>query len=234
MNLLVSDYDDTFYLNRYNIKLNVRKIHEFRNAGNLFAIATGRGFQSIKAAIKEHSIPYDYLICMDGAATFDQQDNILGQYPFNDNENNLISAMIDSFPRFKLSSNFTATNNSQEIIGYSLLSPYYKTLKEFIIELKRELPNIDIHGGFMYCLINKILMNKSIAIQHLSNTLDIPKEDIFTIGNDKNDYEMVRDFNGYKMLIHHPILNGVAQGTYTSVYKLTDDIMHGVSKIKEK
>lgn len=234
MNLLVSDYDDTFYLNRYNIKLNVRKIHEFRNAGNLFAIATGRGFQSIKAAIKEHSIPYDYLICMDGAVTFDPQDNILEQYPFSDEENNLISSMIDSFPRFKLSSSFTATNNSKEIIGYSLLSPYYKALKEFIIELKRELPNIDIHDGFMYCLINKILMNKSIAIEHLSNNLDISKEDIFTIGNDKNDYEMVRDFNGHKMLIHHPILNGVAQGTYTSVYKLADDIMHGASKIKEK
>lgn len=234
MKILVSDYDDTFYTSKYNIKLNVKKIKEFREAGNLFAIATGRGFESIKHAINTYQIPYDYLICMDGLTTFDSEDNILWSKPFNDNENEIINTLISNFSHFKLSSSFTATENDKDILGYSLLSPHYKSIRQFIAEVKEQLPNTYIQEGLLYCYIYKALTNKSVALQQLTNTLQIDKTNVYTIGNDRNDYEMIRDFNGCRMIISHPILFKISSKSYTSVSRLADDIMNNPNKIKEK
>ena len=42
--LLVSDYDQTFYINDEDIEKNKIAVNEFRNQGNIFAIATGRSY----------------------------------------------------------------------------------------------------------------------------------------------------------------------------------------------
>ena len=40
--MLVSDYDQTFYLNDKDIIENINAVREFREKGNIFVIATGR------------------------------------------------------------------------------------------------------------------------------------------------------------------------------------------------
>lgn len=39
--ILVSDYDNTFYINDTDIKNNIDKVNKFRNKNNIFVIATG-------------------------------------------------------------------------------------------------------------------------------------------------------------------------------------------------
>ena len=41
---LISDYDRTFFIDNNSIKYNIEKVKEFRDNGNIFAIATGRSF----------------------------------------------------------------------------------------------------------------------------------------------------------------------------------------------
>ena len=48
MKMLVSDYDQTFYLNDQNIKINIDMVKQFRKAGNKFVIATGRSYMDFK------------------------------------------------------------------------------------------------------------------------------------------------------------------------------------------
>ena len=42
--------------------------------------------------------------------------------------------------------------------------------------------------------------SKSLTIQYLENEIGIEKRNIFTIGDHNNDYEMIRDYNGFTML----------------------------------
>ena len=49
----------------------------------------------------------------------------------------------------------------------------------------------------VYYFIGDKNINKSSSTSFVSNLENIPKCDIFTIGDNHNDYEMVRDFNGY-------------------------------------
>ena len=42
--MLVSDYDETFYLNDEDIEKNKQAVGKLRKAGNIFVIATGRSY----------------------------------------------------------------------------------------------------------------------------------------------------------------------------------------------
>ena len=65
MKVLVSDFDNTLFTDDY--QLNIKKINEFVDKGNLFIIATGRNYNQLKSDIKGKNIKYSYLICEDGA-----------------------------------------------------------------------------------------------------------------------------------------------------------------------
>ena len=51
--------------------------YKFYRVKNKFIIITGRSYQGIKNDLIENNIPYDYLICNDGAKIFDKYDNVL-------------------------------------------------------------------------------------------------------------------------------------------------------------
>jgi len=55
-NILVSDFDSTLYTNEENMKINVKKIKEFRRKNNLFIIATGRSYSSLIRKINQYKI----------------------------------------------------------------------------------------------------------------------------------------------------------------------------------
>ena len=70
MKILVSDFDNTLF--NYNYKQNVKAINEFVDEGNIFVIATGRGYDSLKNDL-DKDLKYSYLICNDGAMLYDDK-----------------------------------------------------------------------------------------------------------------------------------------------------------------
>ena len=51
--VLVSDYDQTFYVNDEDIELNKQSVQQFRDNGNIFVIATGRSFMDLQKKVKQ-------------------------------------------------------------------------------------------------------------------------------------------------------------------------------------
>ena len=84
--MIVSDYDQTFYINDEDIEKNKIAVNEFRNKGNIFVIATGRSYDDFMKKKNEYNIEYDYLIINHGATILDKDDNII----FNKKITNLI------------------------------------------------------------------------------------------------------------------------------------------------
>ena len=75
--LLVSDYDQTFYLNDEDIEKNKIAVKKFINKGNMFVIATGRSYDDFMKKKKQYNIEYDYVIINHGATILDKEDNII-------------------------------------------------------------------------------------------------------------------------------------------------------------
>ena len=75
--LLVSDYDQTFYINDEDIEKNKIAVNEFRKKGNIFVIATGRSYADFMKKKNQYNIEYDYLIINHGATILDKKENII-------------------------------------------------------------------------------------------------------------------------------------------------------------
>lgn len=198
MKLLISDYDGTFKTDIKNIKLNVEAIQEFRRDGNHFAIATGRGFDSIKNEIKEYEIPYDYLITNDGSLIFNGNDNLV--YAFNEGHKVLSNLQRGLEARgYKLK--VYTVPNAEEIVELEIsLKPFEKfiDMNAFIKE-NPGIVQITIQEGLKKYIFFKQNTDKSVAIKKLLELQNIKYDLVTAIGNDSNDVSMLRDFKGYKM-----------------------------------
>ena len=75
--IIVSDYDQTFYINDEDIEKNKVAVSKFEEKGNIFIIATGRSFLDFKKKVDTYNINYNYAILNHGATIIDNKDNII-------------------------------------------------------------------------------------------------------------------------------------------------------------
>ncbi len=77
MYLLDSDFVCTLAFHNEIKEEDVKKIHEFQQAGHLFGISTGRNYTGIKRIMDEHNIKLDFYVLVSGSKLMDGQGNIL-------------------------------------------------------------------------------------------------------------------------------------------------------------
>lgn len=202
MNLLVSDYDQTVSTDDLSIRFNIKKINKFRKDGNLFMLSTGREYLSIKNEVKKWNIKYDYLSCADGTTMYDRDDKLI-----------FISKMDKDDVKV---SEFLKKQYGQKINIYDIISdnsniPEEKVIQIFdinFIQISRDITKFldenlinSTYSANLNCIYLKHKeASKALTIRYLENEISIEKRNIFTIGDHNNDYEMIRDYNGFTML----------------------------------
>ena len=202
MNLLVSDYDQTVSTDDLSIRFNIKKINKFRKDGNLFMLSTGREYLSIKNEVKKWNIKYDYLSCADGTTMYDRDDKLI-----------FISKMDKDDVKV---SEFLKKQYDQKINIYDIISdnsniPEEKVIQIFdinFIQISRDITKFldenlinSTYSTNLNCIYLKHKeASKALTIRYLENEISIEKRNIFTIGDHNNDYEMIRDYNGFTML----------------------------------
>lgn len=219
---LISDFDGTLYDD--NLINNIESVRKFIDDGNIFVIATGRVFESIKRKTLELNIPYTYLICSDGSAIYDNNDNMIyNKYLSNsikDELNNFLESdkrvsLINYDDNCKLLLNIT--NNISRIVAKT-----YNDLDSYTIidTLKEKYPNLKIYKSPNW--INISYETKDNAIKYLEKLIKIDK--IYVIGDSDNDIEMIEKYNGYIM----------KKNTLTSKknYKVIDSVEKLINIIK--
>ncbi|MCZ9837961.1 HAD family hydrolase [Brachyspira hyodysenteriae] len=77
MKLFFSDYDMTIYIHEKIDDSVFDAIKKWREAGNIFTIATGRNKFSIFEHIDRHGLEFDYLIANNGALVFNNKREII-------------------------------------------------------------------------------------------------------------------------------------------------------------
>ena len=203
--LLVSDYDQTFYINDEDIEKNKITVNEFRKKGNIFVIATGRSYYDFMKKKNQYNIEYDYLIINHGATILDKKENII----FNEkipneileslkldlhienSERNFCCSILESRVEFE------HKNLTKIHVKYNDLEYSNKILKK-LEEKYNGCINAYLVSGNSIEIISKNA-NKSKAIKLLSKEIEIGKGEIYTIGDGYSDIEMIKDYNGYAM-----------------------------------
>ena len=234
MKLLVSDYDQTFYLNDQNIKINIDMVKQFRKAGNKFVIATGRSYMDFKEKVNLYNINYDYAILNHGAIILDNKDKIIAEY-FIDEK--IVSNVKKDLNSEKSIKNFCCSTFVSRInfnSNYNPLTKIYSKYesKEYAMYINNKInKNYSEYVNSYYVSTNAVEViskeiNKSKAIKLLANSLKLNQSSIYTIGDGYSDIQMVKDYNGYAMFNSIDELKKEANGVYESVTEDIEDILN--------
>lgn len=191
MNLIISDFDGTFYDENYD--RNIEFIESIKNNYD-FVIATGRNFKSLKIDLKTSC---KYYICNDGSYILDNNENIIYKKYIDNKEIKKIykrmkelgykEYFFDYITHFdtKLNKNISKLsikikdNNAENDINYLL-----KDIKK-------------VYGYISTNWIN-ILSIDSTKEKAIDEILKITSyENTFVIGNEINDFGMLKKHNGY-------------------------------------
>jgi len=229
--ILVSDYDQTFYISDEDIEKNIIAVNEFRKRGNIFVIATGRSYFDFKSQVNLYCLKYDYVILNHGTTILDNKDNIISNFSI---KNEIIESLKNDLDIEKSVDGFCCSRLESRVdFDYKDLTKInikYDSENEtkYIYNLIKEKYSNSVE---LYYVNNKILeiisnkINKSKAISLLLNKLNMVKDNVYTIGDGYNDIEMIKDFNGYAMKNAVEDLKLNVEKEYNSVFEFIYEIM---------
>ena len=229
--ILVSDYDQTFYLNDEDIKINKKAVDKFRKDGNIFIIATGRSYLDFNNEVDIYSFKYDYVIINHGATILDKNDNVIANFSINSNVINNIKGdlqlekSIRGFCCSKLESRVDFEHDDLTKINVRYNKKEEAMAINEIINSKYQtyINSYYVSKNSLEIISSKT--NKSNAINLLLDRLNILQENVYTIGDGYSDIEMIKDFNGYAMVNSVDELKKIAKKECKSVAEFINEII---------
>lgn len=232
--VLVVDYDRTLFINNDDVLNNINSINKFRKNGNIFIIATGRTYNSLKKEIDKYNIEYDYLILNHGSLVIKKDKSTLFHYKI---DRNILFDITNYLSKYKPksvmysyytedTSNINNPDISKITIGFQKDIETFKKVMMDVVKKYNNKLNIYFTQNFEIEIISKET-NKSKAIDLLMKKVNFKKENIYTIGDSYTDIEMINDYNGSCMEKSIDILkNNKNIKKYSSVSVLIKDILN--------
>ena len=219
MQIIASDFDNTiYYEGRDELnKKNIESIRKFINEGNVFIIITGRNFTRLKKTIDENNIPYTYLVCEDGAKLFNSEDICIDSTYLDEEEIVRVKQVLEDLKAdYYLDDGYKETNSHPDcvkiVVRTSSLDEKEKILNEIYDKI-----NVHIYASRNHVNIIHKTVNKEYALRRLFDREKLDYSKLHTVGDDLNDYEMLKAFDGVVIKEHNPILDELNKEEYNSI-----------------
>lgn len=219
MQIIASDFDNTiYYEGRDELnKKNIESIRKFINEGNIFIIITGRNFTRLKKTIDENNIPYTYLVCEDGAKLFNSEDICIDSTYLDEEEIVKVKQVLEDLKAdYYLDDGYKETNSHPDcvkiVVRTSSLDEKEKILNEIYDKI-----NVHIYASRNHVNIIHKTVNKEYALRRLFDREKLDYSKLHTVGDDLNDYEMLKAFDGVVIKEHNPILDELNKEEYSSI-----------------
>lgn len=221
--MLVSDYDDTLTIEK---EKNLKHIKKFMK-DNIFVIATGRSYISVKQRLKKDMqglIP-NYLITNHGATITNNKNEVINTNFIEKEIVNKILTLINKEKNHKInyygSKKFDGKINKIMIIFKNIddaIGTYNKIKKTnlvttYLINRRGKLPKVEI--------INKNT-NKAEAVNYIEK-LENPNK-IEVIGDGPQDIEMIKEYKGNCVMNAVREVKKISKKQYKYVYELIQEL----------
>lgn len=228
MKFVASDFDNTLYFpdNEEQNKKNSNTIVKFNLSGNIFCVITGRNFTDVKKLLNENSIPYHYLICEDGAKIFDKDDFCLSTTYLDPKMVQKVVDLLRNRPcDYYLDNGYQETENIYQCVKVVVKCSDEKEKEEIVDYIKNEL-DVHIYASRYHINIIDTSVNKKVALEKLLQLKNIEESDVFVIGDNDNDFEMIERFQGAVMRKHHPVLDQLQRKEYDTLEEYLEELMN--------
>ena len=228
MKILASDFDETIYFPEdiEKTKNNVKYIKEFISYGNIFCIITGRNYTDLKQFLNNFDIPYSYLICEDGAKIFNNVDYCLDTILLEENEiKEVVKILEEEKCDYYLDDGYNKTEYYNDCVKI-VINCTDEEDKERLVKLIKDKVNIHIYASRTHINIIHKTVNKENAIKKLFNLEHLDYNKLHVIGDNDNDYEMIKAFNGVVMENHHEKLNELNKEEYKTLSDYIKELMN--------
>ena len=227
MKILASDFDNTIYYldDKEKSKKNVSAIKKFINQGNIFCIITGRNYSDLKKLLNENDIPYSYLVCEDGAKIFNNMDYCIDTILLDRNTiEEIIPILEENNCDYYLDDGYNKTEYLEDVVKIVINCTDEKE-KERMVRIIKDKINVHIYASRTHVnIINKVV-NKENALKKLFNLEELNINLLNVIGDNDNDYEMLKAFNGGVIKEHHKILDSLNKPEYETLADYIEELM---------
>lgn len=224
MKIIVSDFDGTLF--GQDLEENVSAINDFVHRGNLFIIATGRAMNYLAEDLSMIDLDCEYYICNDGGVIFDKYFNVVYRkdirqdlvrpiYHLLSDDDNMLETFIDT-------SHGYVTDTSKCANGI-IARPYDKEKAMLTLDnILRKFPNVNGYMSTNWINLFDKDVSKKVAIDYLVDNYRYPTDELYTIGDGMNDYQMIEAYQGYTFEDSSEDLKGIAKGTVKSIKELIE------------
>ena len=226
MKILASDFDLTIYFgdNEELNQKNVEAIRKFVSQGNLFCIITGRNYPSLKRRVDQYKIPYDYLICEDGAKLFKKDECFETTYLDKKYAKKVVEFLQKEKWNYTLDDGFGPINSFDNCVKIVVDCSDEDEKKHIVDSIKEHIP-VHIYASRIHVNVIEKNVNKKNALNHLLEKEGFDEKQLYVIGDSDNDYEMIDSFNGAIIKKHHPKLNNIGKKEYEYFYQYIEELM---------
>lgn len=224
MRIVASDYDGTLYSQGQLLGDVTGAVRRWREAGNLFGLATGRDFAMTAPEADKWQLPLDFYVCLNGSAIYDKDRQILHQTYLDDG---LIAKLVRHpaaaasmhiqlsgagplrfvvregswFPGLGYPFTQVDEEEAAALKGLSQISVAYREQGEsdkWEAILRRDFGSaIAPHRNKMCIDINAGGVDKAYGLSWLVRHMGWDKDRVHVVGDASNDLAMIRQFGGY-------------------------------------
>lgn len=229
--ILVSDYDDTLFIDEEGIKENIKLLKKWMRKKNIVVIATGRSYYDMMKEIKKYKIPYHFLILNHGATILDRDDEILYSEAISKNTKEQLRKDLElSSAKFYFCCCHLESRVSPYANNLTKIHIEYATKEQALekIELIRKYYSGRVRAFYLHDGIIEVVSDgcsKCLGVTWLLEYLNVDDYKMYVIGNGYTDIDMVRNYHGYCMKSAVEPLKEVATKEYDKVSTLLKEVM---------
>lgn len=228
MKILASDFDNTIYYldDPEKNKKNIESIRKFVSYGNIFCIITGRNYTDLKLLLQENNIPYSYLVCEDGAKIFNNMDYCIETVLLEREEiEKVIPILEENHCDYYLDDGYNQTTNMDDCVKI-VINCEKEEEKERMVQIIKEKCDIHIYASRFHINIIHKSVNKENALKKLFNLEKLNYNLLHVIGDNDNDYEMLKTFEGGVIKKHNKILDELNKKEYDTLSDYIEELMN--------
>ena len=244
MKIAACDFDGTLYRNGSISTGDLEAIAHWRRAGHAFGIVTGRGRNTLLRDMERFAVPYDFLVCNNGAMICDAQaqDVYCASLP------QPVRSAIMEHPGMQACSQcaffagtaqYTHAGKTPYCIVQDNLLPRLSPDAALSLPALHQISlayadpaasvlwadalaatcgaQASVHFSSICLDITAPEVSKASGMERLVRLRHWEQAPVFVIGDDRNDLPMIRHFRGYAVDNAAPDVQAAASGVFSSV-----------------